>query len=338
MSETGGATSATTGSVSTSTTQGGSPQSVGSGANSSNASFSGAGAQGNDFSNTNTNTANQQSGSDDFEEIKIGATKIKVSKAEAQTIKELEKGFRQKSQKLSQVEKMLELAQTNPKKFYQETGKDPYAFAEEWMAEKYEMMQMTPEQKDMKEKEARLKRYEDSEKASKQNLISELKQYSDEIPEGLENKSPEEIQQFVEQTRQSYQRNFQALDQELTQACEEVGFPKDRQLMAKLAFEMMSSSKRGKPLTAKQAASKVINEFTSSAKGIIGAMEISKAIDFLGQDFVNKLREYDIKRVTDSAASNIGKNTSSHGFNSSSSNNQKKQLNQAEWRKAMGIG
>lgn len=270
----------------------------------------------------------------DYDDIKIGSVSGRVPKQIAEAIKNLERGFQTKAQEAASKSKLLSLAESNPKEFYKQTGKDPYEFAERMMLEKFENDSMSPEQKRMRELEARNKEYESKEMASKQEIISELKKFGD-IPEGLEKRSREEILRYLERQQGVHENAKQGLDQEIGDAFKESGLPPDRFIISKVAFEMSSALKRGKNLTAKEALNKVNQEYFGGVKNLFGKMDVKRIHEVVGDEFFERLRKYDLDQVTANAASKLGQNFQNNQGQTrvSSPEPQKKYLSETEWRK-----
>lgn len=277
----------------------------------------------------------QSTENDEFEEIKVGSVSGKVPKQIAAVIKNLERGFQSKAQEAAAKEKLLGLARENPREFYKQTGKDVYEFAEEVLAEKYELMSMTEEQRKLRSYEEKEKEREKAETASKQEVLDALKEFGP-LPKGAENASREELIKYYHHQKQVYTNTQSSLDTELGNAFKESGLSADKHLVAKVAFEMSSAIKRGKSLSAKEAIAKVSNEYYSGMKQTLGTMDVKRIHEILGDEFLEKVRKYDLEQVTAKAASQFGRSTNSPGIRPASEA-PKKFLNQTEWRKAMGL-
>jgi hypothetical protein len=277
----------------------------------------------------------EASTADDFEELKIGQIKAKVPKAVAEAVKNLERGFQTKAQKAAQAEKLLQLAQENPKEFYKRTGKDPYAFAEQWLAEKYEEMSMPQEVKDLRDTKAELEKYKSAESQSKKQLVDQLKQLGDHIPENIEQYSKEEIAEYVQHRKQEYQREADSLDHEIGKAFQESGLPPDKYTLAKVAFELATAARQKKQLSAKDALAKVVAGYDEGTRERFGKMDGKRIHELLGEDVLEKIRKYDLEKLTQRDASKIGQQHNGSGSTTASQGTPKKYLNELEWRKAI---
>lgn len=283
-------------------------------------------------SKTKGGEANTES---EFEEISIGSIKGKVPKAMATALKNLERGFHTKSQEAAAKEKLLSLAKDNPKEFYKQTGKDVYEFAEEVLAEKYELMNMDPKERELRELKAQMAERDAKETSSKQEVLDALKEFGP-LPNGAEKASREELIQYYRQQKQVYTNTQKSLDQEMGEAFKESGLSPDKHLIAKVAFEISSALKRGKSLSAKDAIANISKEYYSGAKDHFGKMDVKRIHEIFGDEFLNKIRQYDLTQATANAASRFGQASQSPGQSPASENN-KKYVNQAEYRKLMGI-
>jgi hypothetical protein len=241
------------------------------------------------------------------------------------------------AQKLQQqAQQIMQLAQSDPRQLFKMAGKDFEALAEETLAKKYELMQMDPVQRELLQAREELNAVKSREMQSKQSVIEEIKQYSDKLPQGLENHSKEDLLQYRDHLKNVHTQADQSLQNEIVQAWEESKLPKDKRWGVMIAREMLMSQKSPTgPLQAKEAAAKVKADWLSFNKDIFGQMDASAIHDLLGKDLMQKLREFDIQRVSDKQTPAWASANKTPTSNASAP---KEQLNQIEWRKRMGIG
>lgn len=277
------------------------------------------------------------SGQDEFEEIALGSVKGKVPKAIAQAIKNFERGFQSKAQKAAEMEKMVSLAKENPREFFKQTGKNIHEFAEQVLADRFEELTMSPEQKQAREEKAELERLRAVDKASKQDLIKQLEMLGDQIPKDIEKYPKEEIQRYVEHRRQQYQQSTSELDNEIGQAFTESGHTPDKYTVAKVAFELSSAFKQGKNLSAKEALARVTKGADDGLRERLSKMDGKRIHELLGDNIIDLIRKHDLERVTEQSASQFGQPNQGQGSTPSSQGTKKEYLNQAEWRKRMGL-
>lgn len=246
--------------------------------------------EGNEGQETQDQTVdqNQPSPEDDFEEVKLGSVSGRVPKALAKTIKNLERGFYQKAQTAAELSrKQSEFEQSfksNPKAVLKQFGIDPDEFAEATLAEKLEMLEMSPEQKRLREIEAENKRY----------------------------KEQEEQRQKKEQSDREMKEESEArssLDKQIAEAWKESGLPNDTFYVKQIAalmrdsVKMTQARKLPRPLTPKESALIVKERFEASLPRIVSQMDPEGILKLIGgKGTFDKLREWDLKRVTQGAA------------------------------------
>lgn len=198
---------------------------------------------------------------------------IKINQLENVSQKKMQEAAKLRQQ----AEQFFRLAKSNPREFLKQTGIDPYEFAESTLAEKFEMMNLSPEQKRLMELEKENKSYKEKEKEDRQKAEQEqLSRYE--------------------------QQELAKLDQEIGEAWKESGLPKTKYMAAQIAARLLSASKRGENLTAKEAAARVKEEFKMSTREVIGQLDAESILDLFGKDIMKKIRDYDVKRVTGKAS------------------------------------
>lgn len=280
--------------------------------------------------------AKAQETDSEFDEVKIGSVSGKVPKEIAKAIKNLERGFHSKAQELAAREKLVQLGKENPKEFFKQTGIDAYELAESLLAEKYELMQMSPEQRKLRELEAWKQEQEQREQGSKAEVLQALKEFGP-LPEGAEKASKEQLIQYLNHQKQTYQKEWSTLDQQIGEAFKESGIPADKYVIAKVAFEMSSALKRGKSLTAAEALAKVKGEYFGGVKNLFANMDAKKIHELVGDEFFDKLRKYDLDQVNAQASSKFGTSQQTGQAKASSQTQErKKPMNEFEWRKFHG--
>lgn len=250
---------------------------------------------------------------EELEEISLGSVKGKVPKALAKAIKDYERGVQGKFQEVAQVKKqaqdLVSFAKQNPREFFKQLQIDPYDFAEATLAEKIEMMQMSPEQKRLMESEAELKKYKEQEETVK--------------------KSQEEEKRTKEESQV-----MQSLDKEIAEAFASSGLPRHQIYIQQIAATMLSAEKRGEVLSAQEAAVRVKERFNNQLKEVFQNLEAQDLQALLGDDVLKKLRQAEIKRVTDNTAPTL-KSASRPGGSAPVTKTQqqaKKPMSEREWK------
>jgi len=220
-------------------------------------------------------------------QIKVDGEVRDMTVREAIKLQQLEKASQKKmseaAQVMKQVQQVMKLAKENPREFLRKTGIDPYEFAESTLAEKFELMQMSPEQKRIRELEEKEREWNEREKIEK------------------ESKEKEHLSRLEAQ-------EMEALDKEFGEALLESGIKKpSKYTVSQIAAKMLSASRQGKHLTAKEAAATVIRERRESFRDEADSMDAEAIHEWLGKDNLKKLRDYDVKRVSGNMTSQSAK-------------------------------
>lgn len=268
--------------------------------------------------------------------VKINGKTEELPLKEVIKLQQLERVSHEKLRQAAEMQKKAqELMQMDFERLAQLRGLDPDEWAEERLAKKYELMQMSPEQRRLMELEHREQQRAAMEKQEKSQIIEQIKQWAAELPPGIENASKEQLIAFAQQQKQVYEMAEQSLERELVDAWKESGLPEDKYFGHLIALKMKwHQDQTNEPLQAAQAASKVKEEFGGHVRRILGKMDAEAIHEFLGKDLLTKLREFDVQRVT---GSQLASNMNQSRPDTPSASQEKKYLNQIEWRKAMGL-
>lgn len=237
---------------------------------------------------------------------------IKISQLEEASYEKMKQAAQREkslSQKEAQIQQLFDLAKKDFGKFSEIIGLDADQVAEARLARKYELMQMSPEQRE----------------------LQELKQWRAQ-QEQIQKQQKEQFEK--EQMTVAEKQESQKLEQEIIKAWDDTKLPKNKYFGALMAFQMLNHQKiNGQPLPASEAAAKVKAGFVNDVKSIIGDMDASAILELLGKDVMAKIRKYDVEQVTGKPAFTTQKSPS----NTLASQSPKKTLNEIEWRKAMGL-
>lgn len=288
---------------------------------------------------------------DAFIEQKINGKVERVRVRDLQKSFGLDKTANQRMQEAAQMRKQAEqlshLMRTDFAKYCEVTGQDPNQFlrqqlqsrkelAEEVLAKEYERQQLSPEARELQDTKAELERVRQVEAQRKQPLIAEIKKVVPEsmLPKGLENASAEQLQNFLQVKQQEFRQGVDNLSNELLQAWQENGLPRDKFVGQLMAMHMSDHQKRtGEALQAKDAAVKVKARFLDSTRSILAQMDAKAIQETLGEAIIQKLREYDVAQVRGTDPQ-FG---SQQAPTQPSASEPKKYMNQQEWRKAHGL-
>lgn len=217
--------------------------------------------------------------------IKVNGEAKRVTLRELTKISQLESASHEKMQKASQMERQarqaLQMLKENPRAVMQHLGIDPYEFAEMTLAEKIELMQMTPEQRE----------------------LQEFKRERDERQKG--EKEHEEIrakEREAVETRQAEEH----FSKEIAAAFKVVGLPPSKLYFEQITAQMLYADKRGETLSAEEAASRIKARFTTNLTDHMRTLDVSTIRELIGDQKWNELREQDLRRVQDPLIPNGG--------------------------------
>lgn len=251
--------------------------------------------------------------------VKINGEVKEMPVREAIKLTQLEQASRAKMQEAAQTKKQIEtqmkqivsLAKTNPKEFFKLIGVDPYEFSESTLAEKLELLEMSEEERKILEYEEKLKKYEETEK---------------------------ERQEREEKEKESslIARESETLDKEISTAWKESGLPMRKEFVTAIAQEMYGASIRKENLTASDAALRVKDNWHRSLKETISNLDAQAIHGLFGDDVLEKLRDFDIKRVTKKqVASQKFNRPTSHVASSNKKSQPLSEQEYAEWKESL---
>lgn len=290
---------------------------------------------------------------DAFIEHRVNGRVERVKVRDLQKAYGLDKTANQRMQEAAAIRKNVQqlqhLFQNDPEKFFEVTGvnRDEWLkralgsrkeIAEEILAAEYERQQMSPEARRALELEEQVKRYQSRELEGKKPLIQKIREIVPEnmLPQGLENASAEQLQEYLASKQAEFNQGLDQLSNELLSAWQEQGLPRVKEFGQWMAQVMAEHYKKtGQSLQPAEAAGKVKARFLNSTRSMLSQMDAKAIQETLGEEIVQKLRAYDVERVTQ-AGPQFGARQNDQAV--PAVNEPKKQLNQQEWRKAMGIG
>ncbi len=215
------------------------------------------------------------------------------------------------------------------------------------MAREYELQQMDPHQRKAIELEQQLKTHQQRELAVKQPIIDEIKKLvpAERLPRGLENATEAELKGFLQARQVEFDQGVDSISNELLEAWQKVGLPKQKEFGSWMAQVLLDHEKRSAehkrktgeevpPLHPEQAAVKVKERFLDSTRSLFSQMDATAIHEALGPDIIQKLRDHDVGLASSQKGPMFG--NQNRPVNATASE-PKKQLNQVEWRKVMGL-
>lgn len=281
-------------------------------------------------------------------EIRVNGQVKELPLKEAIKIKQLQDAsyakMNEAAQSKKQAEQLLQMFKTDPEQFAKITGIDLDTFSEERLARKYEIQQMSPEQRELMQAKQQVDNYRKMDLQSKQSLLDEVREITGEQvpPEVAANIPKERIQQYLSQKKAEIQQHQTNFEGEFLSAWKETGLPNDPMFGQWVAAEMLNHQRRlnsgkmvGDPLQAKDAAVKVKSRLTNSVRSMFSQMDAQAIQEFLGKDIVQKLIDQRVGEVSRANDPLLGNQSKSPGQTQPAS--EKKALGHMEWRARMGI-
>lgn len=219
-----------------------------------------------------------------------------------------QKRMNEAAQERRKAAQLMQLAKTNPEKFLELTGIDPDEFATNRLASKYELMQMTPEQRELHELKTEKEQREQAEMQTKSQLIEAIeKLVGQKAPEELKKLPKERLEQILVHQQELERDTRSKLDDEMREGWKDAGLPANKYLVQMMAAQMRNhmlknreaiASGEVKPLQAKEAAAIVKRDFLKAVTEIFETMDPSGIQEILGTSVLQKLRDHDVARVT----------------------------------------
>ena len=185
-------------------------------------------------------------------------------------VSQLAKSVKQKSQQLEQFQERFK---SDPSSILQEYGIDPIEFSQQNLKEYVRMSEMTPEQREAH-----------AIKLENQRLKQEHQQYQQSQQKQIEDF-------YAKQFEQKYQ-------QEIIQALEATGFPKDANDIAEVAKLMHQYRENDVPVPAEFVAQRVKENNANKAKDLITGMNDKQLQGFLGKDLIAKISKIAANQLT----------------------------------------
>lgn len=222
--------------------------------------------------------------------VKVDGKEQKMPLKEAIKLSQLEKASQKRLQEAAQIRRELQerqmreqelhqLAKTDFEKFAKTFGIDAKQIAVDYLARQYDLENMNPAERRAMELEQQLKEKEAAE------------------AERAEREKQFKIQRLEQHHRQEFDRT-------LGEALMGSGLPKNKLFVQRAAAKMLESIERVKagmeetPLQARDAVAKVKEDWLSDVKDTLSTLDAKAIHDLLGEQVLEKIRQYDISRVS----------------------------------------
>jgi hypothetical protein len=249
---------------------------------------------------------------DEFEEIALGSVKAKLPKSVAKAVKDLERGFHMKAQDLAKAKRELDtLEKGDLREIFKRRGIDAEEWAESTLAEKLELLSMSPEQRELKELREERARQDAAKK---------------------------EIEEREKMTREAQEiaKHEETLSQEIAQAFQKTGLPPSKLYFEQITAAMYRAAQKGEDLSAEEAASRIGSRFQSQLAEHIQSLGAQGLRQLIGDKIWGEMREQDLKRVQDASSPhslNAGQPSPGVKPANKAQNGKRKSMSPAEWSK-----
>lgn len=207
--------------------------------------------------------------------LKIDNVDTDMSEADviklAQEGKSAHKRFQEAAAAKKEAHDLISFLKSNPRQAFEKLGIDVRKFSEDTLMDLIQKDSMTPEQKLAAEREAKLKKYEDDEKHSKE--AARQKEMAD-----LEAK---------------HVSDYNAM---FIKALSESGLPRTPYTVKRMAELTLTSNKKGLNLDSSQIAKLVRQDYQAEMQALYGSADASQISELLGKDGVKKLQKHQVEQ------------------------------------------
>jgi hypothetical protein len=183
----------------------------------------------------------------------------------------------------AQNEKMLADLKKDPWSTLSSLGLDPRQLSEDKLLELLEQDSLSPEQKRIRELEAKAKEFETKEQ-ERQRLEEERQQNSKKQQE------EEEFNQLKSQAEKKYEADF-------LKALESSRLPKNPASIRRVAEKMHQSILAGEEIPVEHAVRLVEHEFRSSLAELVSGLSEEDLEEFLGVETLKRVRKHDVSKL-----------------------------------------
>jgi hypothetical protein len=175
-----------------------------------------------------------------------------------------------------QAESFIHALQNDPMSVLQDPrimGNDKFRqIAEQFLSKQLEDQLLSPEEKNQRDREAKLKKYEDQEK------------------ETTTKAEQAKLQQLEDHYSQEYQKT-------IMEALNTSSLPKNTFTVKRMASLMQKNLEHGLDLPAQALAQIVKEDYQRELVSLIGGADASQILSMFGEETVNKLRKHDLEKL-----------------------------------------
>lgn len=180
------------------------------------------------------------------------------------------KRMQEAASKQKELEAKFKEFEADPIKFFSKSGKDFREVAEQFLIGELEKEQMSPEQRRLRELEARVKEQEEKERQIKEDMEKQ------------------------ELTRQE-QRFAEEYDRGVAKALESTGLPRDPYTVKRMANYMLEALENDIDLSPDEAALMVQEDYQKELKSFLNSLD--DPTSFLGEELMGRFRKSDLAKV-----------------------------------------
>ena len=193
-------------------------------------------------------------------------------KRHTQPAKAAQKRFQEVSQEKKRIEEAVKNFQKDPAAALEALGVNAHQFAEQFMINKLEEQNMTPEQLEAKNMKQKLAQYEAQEKQRKE-------------------------QAEVAERKQLQAAKLKEYTEKITQALETSGLPKSDSTQRRMAEYMLMNTQNNMNLPMESIVEMVREDYLADFKDVLANASEEQALKLLGQDVANKIRKADLAQL-----------------------------------------
>lgn len=242
--------------------------------------------------------ADGQEFEEELDESEIGR-RLSLSKAAYKRMEEASKTQKQAEQFVKMLQEDPMRILSNPQVMGNEKFRE---LAENFLAKQLEDQMLSPEQKQQREMQERLKKYEDAEK---------------------EQKTKAEQEQMLK-LQEHYQQDY---EQKIIKGLQSQNLPKTAKTVRRMAELMAKSAEHGIDLQPEHLAELVKADYVNEMREMFGSTEGDVLLNLLGDEVGNKIRKADLAKLRGNTGFNQPKTSSSN----SESPNQTKKIRASEY-------
>lgn len=208
--------------------------------------------------------------------VKVDDKEVEVDENELlagyQMRKASQKRFEEAARLKKEAEQKMEYIKKNPAKALEDLGFDVEKLASDYLLERIEEKELTPEQRKLKEYEKKLRDYEEKERSIK------------------EAQEREEAARLASKYEEDYSKKIK-------DALSTSGLPQTPYTIKRMAQIMIHALEEGYELSPQDAVGIVREDYLSDIKELVGQADGNTLLSLLGKDVADKIRKTELAKV-----------------------------------------